>query len=94
MKLNLSKIVEEVSGIVLRSGWKIVKIKKAETGTFYIDIVRSCKKEREWAVVRIATHNVAYPGWMVLYSVSPSEMSIDDLEIILELPFGKVGDIL
>lgn len=94
MKLNLAKITDEVSEIILRTEWEIMKRQRADTGTFYLDVMRKVRGKREWAVVRIADHNVAYPGWMILYSVSPSEMSLDDLEDVLRLPFGKVGDIL
>jgi len=94
MGLSLNQITNEVSEIVNKLGWHISEKRVAGTGTFYLEIFRTQQNQKEWIVLRIANHKQFYHHWLIVYSISPSEISIEDLNILLQKPFGTIGDIL
>ena len=91
MNICLNKIANLVLSNARETGWSLSEMRMAETGSIYIELVRDGK---EWVVVRIADHNQAYNRWITTYSVSPSELSVEEMDLILKKPFGEVGDVL
>ena len=94
MKINLKKTTNNIIDMATTQGWEIDRHKKTINGSVYIDIYRFHENKKEWATIRVSDHKQAYQNFLYTYSVSPSEISIETLKTILNLPFGAVGDIL
>jgi len=89
--MDLARIVEEVKALVESKGWHVRELRVASTGSVYLDIVRD---GTEWCVVRVADHKMVYKRWLITYSLAPGDLWWEELEEILDKPFGDVGDIL
>lgn len=78
-------------------GWTIKENRTATTGSIYVEMAREgldslgCK---EWVVVRVANHKQVYHRWLKVISIAPGDRWFEELEEILTMPFGSVGDIL
>jgi hypothetical protein len=88
--MDLVKIGKEVEDLARSVGWKVSETRMASTGSIYIDLVR----KDEWCVIRVANHKQVYFKWMECYSIAPGDLWFEDLEDILNKPYGEVGDIL
>jgi hypothetical protein len=89
--MDLAKIVEDVKVLVVCKGWRVRETRVASTGSVYLDIVRD---GTEWCVIRVADHKRVYERWLITYSLAPGDLWWEELEEILDKPFGEVGDIL
>lgn len=85
--------IKEVERIVRNSDWEIDRKEVACTGSVYFELKR---QNREWVVIRVATHRQYYQKFLTTYSVDPtsSGINLDELEVLLDRPFGDVGDVL
>jgi len=55
------------------------------------------RARREWVIIRVSDHRQYYfKDYFTTYSVDPSSdgLSFEELEDLLNRPFGEVGDIL
>ena len=92
--MDLAKIAGEVKALAKQLGWAINETRIASTGSIYIELVRGGPEEHEWLVVRVANHKQVYHRWITTVSIAPSDRWFEELEDILTLPYGDVGDIL
>jgi hypothetical protein len=82
---------QEVIRIALAEGWKLEEARIADTGSCYVELSR---KRKEWVIIRIADHPVAYESWLKTHSISPTELKVEEVRSILRRPLGEVGDML
>ena len=92
--MDIMKNAMEIAELARSVGWLVKEMKVASTGSIYLDAVRVRGNDNEWIVIRVADHKQVYHRWMTTYSVSPGDLWFEDLEEILTMPFGTVGDIL
>jgi hypothetical protein len=72
-------------------GWKLEEARIATTGSCYVELSR---EGREWVVIRVADHPLAYDRWLKTHSISPTELKVAEVRDILSLPLGEAGDLL
>ena len=83
--------VQNLIRIALAEGWRLEEARIADTGSCYVELSR---KRKEWVMIRVADHPIAYDSWLKTYSISPTELKIEEVHDILRLPLGEVGDVL
>ena len=92
--MDLPRIADDVVSLAEGVGWTISEKRTASTGSIYIEMARTGPEVKEWVVVRVANHKQVYHRWLTIVSVAPGDKWFEELEDILTLPFGNVGDIL
>jgi len=92
-KEQVLEVVVELTELAVRLGWRQEEIHRASTGSVYIDFTRIQGDQKEWVVIRVATHKQVYHRWMTTYSYSPYEYDELMLQELLAKPFGEVGDV-
>jgi len=88
--MNRVLIAQEVRVLAESVGWYVNETRIASTGSIYVELVR----EQEWIVIRVADHKRVYTRWLTCYSVAPGDLWFEDLEDILQKPYGTAGDLL
>jgi len=83
-------LLEDTKKLIVKCGWKIRNIKHALTGSYYIEICRI----NEYCLIRLSDHHQEYHSWFTTYSLAPGDLFYEQLEIILNKPYGQVGDII
>ena len=84
------KIADEVVQLAKKLNWNINSVKKALTGSIYIELQRY----DEYVIIRISNHKMIYKRWFTIYSLSPGDLFYEQIELILKKPYGTVGDII
>jgi hypothetical protein len=88
---NIKKNAHLILDKAISLGWKLEEMLLATTGSVYIELSR---KKKEWVKIRISDHEIHYPSYIKIYSVSPKELSLNKIYKILKKPFGKAGDVM
>ena len=90
MLVDVGMLCSRVEAIINETNWIVDHKHYARTGSVYYELVRD---GREWAVIRVADHEQVYHDFMTTYSIDPRGLLLEDLEELLNKPFGEVGDV-